>query len=231
MPTKTVELPDIGPVELVKNRRSRSVKISLQPSGAIRVSLPTWAPYQVAIQFALSRKDWIHEHRHSPGMLEPGQTIGKNHSLYFVAKPGTDTPNVQIRNQEITVTHPVQRDYSDPITQKTAQRGAMRALRTEAEELLPPRIRDLAAEHGFECNSISIRQLKARWGSCSSKADITLNLFLMQLPWSLIDYVLVHELCHTKHLHHGADFWAEFEAAMPDARKRRTQMRAYKPSF
>jgi hypothetical protein len=51
----------------------------------------------------------------------------------------------------------------------------------------------------------------------------------MQLPWHLIDYVLLHELVHTKHLHHGKDFWDEFKIALPEARKLQKEMHGYKP--
>ena len=92
-------------------------------------------------------------------------------------------------------------------------------------------LQQLADQYGFAYNSVSMKQLKARWGSCSHKRDITLNIFLMQLPWQLIDYVLVHELVHTKVLHHGQDFWTSFAACLPDAKKRRSELRAYHPYF
>ena len=53
----------------------------------------------------------------------------------------------------------------------------------------------------------------------------------MLLPWDLIDYVIMHELSHTKALHHGSDFWKVFESVMPDAKKRRKEMKNYKPAL
>ena len=226
-----VDIPDIGPVELVKHRRSRSLKISLQPNGSVRVSLPYWAPYEAAIKFAESRKEWISSNRHQTTLLEHGQMIGKSHSLDFVTKPGIIKPSGRQQGNDLVVSLPEGMDYNDSAAQKAARSVAIRALRQEGEALLPDRLQDLATEHGFTYASVSVRQLKARWGSCTNKKDITLNLFLMQLPWELIDYVLLHELCHTKHLHHGPEFWEEFQAAMPDAKQRRTRMRQYKPAL
>lgn len=80
-------------------------------------------------------------------------------------------------------------------------------LKLKAREYLPARLHFLASRHGFEFSSVKISRSKARWGSCSSKKSINLSLYLMLLPDRLIDYVLLHELCHTRHMNHGPEFW------------------------
>jgi predicted metal-dependent hydrolase len=117
----------------------------------------------------------------------------------------------------------------DPEVQKSAHRASIRALRTQAEKLLPVRLKQLADKYDFEYASVSVKQLKGRWGSCDTRGHITLNLFLMQLPWHLIDYVLLHELTHTKQLNHGADFWDEFLSHEPKAKDYRKQIKEHKP--
>lgn len=231
MATKELDIDGIGLVQFVKNRRSRSLKISLQPNGTVRVTLPSWAPYQSAVLFAQSKKEWIEQHRLRPDALEHGQAIGKAHHLYF--KPSADNNSVTARQKGslLIVSFPSSLDSHLPPVQQAARKLAIKALRAEAESLLPDRVALLAEQHGFSFHNVQVRQLKARWGSCNSKREITLNLFLMQLPWELIDYVIVHELCHTEHLHHGADFWEAFEQALPDAKKRRREIRGYKPAI
>jgi predicted metal-dependent hydrolase len=80
--------------------------------------------------------------------------------------------------------------------------------RAQAKALLPTELERLATLHGFKYNSVKIRKTKTRWGSCSSKGNINLSLFLMQLPAHLIEYVLLHELCHTVQMNHSPAFWA-----------------------
>ena len=80
-------------------------------------------------------------------------------------------------------------------------------LRDKAKELLPDKLRQLASLHGFRYTSVRITKSRTRWGSCSSKATINLSLNLMRLPAHLIEYVLLHELCHTIHMNHGHEFW------------------------
>lgn len=80
-------------------------------------------------------------------------------------------------------------------------------LRKQAKEYLPQRLELLASKYGFSYNSVKITKSKGRWGSCSSKKNINLSLYLMKLPPYLIDYVILHELCHTKEMNHGPQFW------------------------
>ena len=80
-------------------------------------------------------------------------------------------------------------------------------LRLEALKYLPDRVHTLAIAYNFTYSSIKISKSKSRWGSCSSKKGISLSLFLMRLPLHLVDYVILHELCHTIEMNHGPKFW------------------------
>lgn len=82
-----------------------------------------------------------------------------------------------------------------------------KALRYEANRLLPDRLMGLAARHGFVCTGVKINNSRTHWGSCTMRKSINLSLSLMLLPWHLIDYVLLHELCHTVEMNHGKRFW------------------------
>ena len=91
--------------------------------------------------------------------------------------------------------------------------------RKVAREVLCRRIGELAQLHNFVYNRISIRKQKSRWGSCSSKDNINLNANLLHLPSELMDYVLLHELVHTRFKNHSKDFWDELETVVPNARQ------------
>jgi len=79
-------------------------------------------------------------------------------------------------------------------------------LRTQAKAYLPGRLSTLAAEYGFTFNRVFIKNNLTNWGSCSTRGNVNLNLRLMHLPSDLQDYVILHELCHLKHLNHGPEF-------------------------
>ena len=88
-----------------------------------------------------------------------------------------------------------------------------------ASNYLLNRLDVLAQLHGFRYNRVSIRNQKTRWGSCSSKNNISLNKKILYLPPELIDYVLLHELVHTKIKNHGKEFWRELDKMVPKSKK------------
>lgn len=97
----------------------------------------------------------------------------------------------------------------------------------EARELLVSRLHQLAERHGFSFKRVSIRRQRTRWGSCSAANNISLNLKLSLLPDELRDFVLVHELVHTKIKNHGQKFWRKLEEIIPGARLLDRQLKAY----
>jgi predicted metal-dependent hydrolase len=99
--------------------------------------------------------------------------------------------------------------------------------RPAARRLLIDRLNQLAKMHGFAYNRVSIRNQKTRWGSCSPKNNISLNINLVRLPGELIDYILLHELVHTRVKNHSRRFWDQMDALLGDARKLDKKLNAY----
>lgn len=91
----------------------------------------------------------------------------------------------------------------------------------EAADFLPQRFDALVAQTGFKPSGLEIKYYKSRWGSCTSKRVIQLNWRLMMVPETVIDYVIIHELCHLKHFNHSKAFWALVEKHCPDHRAQR----------
>ena len=101
-------------------------------------------------------------------------------------------------------------------------------LRKQAKAYLPRRLAELAAEHGFSYNQVRIKHNVSNWGSCSVKGNINLNLNLMRLPQDLQDYVMLHELCHLRHMNHGPKFHALLESICADHLTLRRRLKEYK---
>lgn len=89
-----------------------------------------------------------------------------------------------------------------------------------AKQIIPARVAHYAPLIGVEYGRITIRTQKTRWGSCSSKGNLNFNCLLMLAPPQVLDSVVVHELCHRKHMNHSAAFYAEIERVMPDYKAR-----------
>ncbi|MFC2024800.1 M48 family metallopeptidase [Chloroflexota bacterium] len=103
--------------------------------------------------------------------------------------------------------------------------------KVKAKSMLAARLKYLAVKHGFAYNRVFIRSQRTRWGSCSSKNNISLNMKLIKLPDELIDYVIIHELVHTRKKDHGKTFWAELNKLVGDGKKMSSRLRKYRISL
>ena len=231
MAVKKIALPLVGEVILQNNRRSRHVRIKVVSKQSIRVTLPYWVPYTSAFKFIKSQTNWIVNQQLHFNSLIDKQPIGKAHHLHFQYDFSSQLPSARIKRSEILVTIPGNMLSDDPTAQTTARRACMRALQQEAQNLLPQRMCSLAENHGFTYQKVNTRHLKSRWGSCNQDNVISLNVFLMQLPWQLIDYVLLHELVHTKVHNHSPKYWKVLQQYLPNAKQLRREIRQYHPDF
>ena len=179
-----------------------------------------------------ARADWVRNQRHDRQrpLLSSGQVIGKQHTLLFKR---ADVPAVRSRlgTAVISISYPTTVTADDANVQRSAKTAAVRALRQEAEALLPSRLAAMAANHGLQYRSVNVRSLSGRWGSCDSDRNIVLNLYLMLLPWELIDYVLLHELTHTIVKKHGPAFWQQMEQFDPKTPLHRKLIRDHQPTI
>lgn len=95
------------------------------------------------------------------------------------------------------------------------------ALAEEALKVIPERVEYFAKVIGVTYGKITVRNQKTRWGSCSSKENLNFNCLLMLAPPEVLDYVVVHELCHRKQMNHSKAFWLEVEKVLPDYKEAR----------
>jgi len=227
MATKVINLDDVGPVMLVKRAGNRSLRLSVT-QGGVRVSMPTWTPYVAGESFARKNTAWIVAElaKQTRTSLFSGQRISKVHTLKF--EPSAK-PTSRVTSTSVVIGLPNGEAADSPEAQKRAYEACIRALKREASTLLPPRLKLLSERYDKPFATVVIKQLKRRWGSCDSHQNIALNLFLMELPWDYIDYVLLHELTHTVHMHHGEDFWQELVNMQPRARDLAKVLRKHQP--
>ena len=98
-------------------------------------------------------------------------------------------------------------------------REEIKTLTSQAKTCIPERVKFYAEKIGVTYNNITIRCQRTRWGSCSSKGNLNFNCLLVLLPDEIIDSIVVHELCHIKHMNHSAKFYAEIEKVFPEYKK------------
>lgn len=108
----------------------------------------------------------------------------------------------------VQIVCPPDTDFADPRLQDWLRRSVVEAMRRRAKEVLPLRVEMLARMHGLTYGEVKVNSSTGRWGSCSARGSINLSLYLVLLPLHLIDYILLHELAHTREMNHGPGFWA-----------------------
>lgn len=111
-------------------------------------------------------------------------------------------------------------DGAEPLSPEEIKR-----LSKEALDYIPKRVEYFAPIVGVEYGRITVRNQKTRWGSCSGKKNLNFNCLLMLTNEKVIDYVVVHELCHLKEMNHSKNFWAEVERVLPDYKASRTWLK------
>ena len=108
----------------------------------------------------------------------------------------------------------INEENSTPLTEQD-----IRLLTTRAKRIIPVKVKKYADIIGVDYGRITIRMQKSRWGSCSFKGNLNFNCLLMNAPEEILDYVIVHELCHRKEMNHSPRFWAHVESVLPDYKK------------
>jgi len=146
------------------------------------------------------------------------QAIGR---IYQVEAKETDAPTVAVRAAGLDTI----KIYGCLEDERACQLSLARWLSRQAREHLIPRLQELSSATGLTYQQVFIRQQKTRWASCSRHRNISLNLKLLFLPPSLVDYVLIHELCHLAEMSHSNNFWAEVERHCPGYRKLDARLR------
>ena len=127
------------------------------------------------------------------------------------------------------------RDWLEKTVEKQRKRASERPkeptpaeieiLKRQAKAYIPARVKELETETGLKPTSVKITSAKTRHGSCSSTNGLCFSYRLMLYPKEAIDYVIVHELCHTVHHNHSKNFWSLVEDIMPDYKQRRNLLR------
>lgn len=229
MPQKNFTVSGLGEVLVVKRRGSKNIRLTITPAQLVKVTIPTYVPYAVGVSFATKKVGWINKHISQRPLKMPvsGSHIGKSHRLTIIPVSPDNRLSTAIRQGEITIKIP--EGTGKGAADEKIRKACEKALKLEAEHLLPMRLMEVAQKYNFKYQDVKVKKLKARWGSCNSHQLISLSIYMMQLPWHLIDYVIIHELVHTRHMHHQKDFWDAFEAIMPNAKQLRREIKNYDP--
>jgi predicted metal-dependent hydrolase len=221
-----VHIPDGSdiPYTVRISRRARYARLRISPHDGLIVVVPEHFDRKSIPGLVESRRAWIEkvqgsfDRRRLNGISDNGEALPSEIVLagigesWQVSYHGNDRARVSVHESagsELQVTGAVH--------DETLCRSALEAwLKRRADLRLVPQLERLASIHGFSVSAVSVRKQRSRWGSCSSKGRISLNLKLLFLPPLLVRYIMVHELCHLRHMNHSRRYWAEVARLDPD---------------
>jgi hypothetical protein len=205
-------------IEVVRHRRARRYVVRVADAGTVRLTVPRGASIAGGVRFAERQAAWIARERRRQRAR---------------AEPWRDGQRLWVRGQEtalrVTAATVVCGSEAIPIAGGHADlRPAVEAhLRAQAGRELPPRCLEFARECGVQVMRVAVRNQRSRWGACSTRGVITLNWRLMQMPPSVSDYVIFHELMHLRQPNHSRRFWREVESVCPAWREAERWLRRY----
>lgn len=224
---------EFGKITIRRSPRATQVRVRVAPDGTLRASLPLYAPLFLVKKLLKDSREELRgilEQARPTQSYSDGMHVGKSHSL--IVRPSQLTQvRVSRHGQQIVIELPKGQDINDAAVSRVIRDAVISALRLEAKSYLPKRLDFLSKKYGLYYDKVRFSHASGRWGSCSSSGTISLNIALMKLPFEIIDYVIVHELSHTKHMNHSDSFWQLVAQGDPDFKLHRRLLKNENPSI
>ncbi|MBD8389827.1 M48 family metallopeptidase [Dysgonomonas sp. BGC7] len=230
-----IKVENLGEIKLLSNPRARKI-IVRKKQEYLQLTHPssmTEDYIRRAIEEMKPRLLKLLQQSSAKLLLTPETTFKTfSFELKIIESSTTNNYYLKLKDGLLTISCPVNTQYDAPSVQKTLREMVDKTLRYEANRLFPSKIDKLSALYNFSYSTLTINKSRTRWGSCSSKQSINLSYYCMLLPEYLVDFVILHELCHTREMNHGERFWKLLDSVTSGKAKELTkELRAYKTNW
>jgi hypothetical protein len=176
-------------------------------------------PAEKAEQMILKKAPWILGKLETVGAVQEDAIttgsrmpyLGKSYYVEIIPDPGADGISIEFNHSKFKIYVP-----STDVQQNQIRAATEAFYKAKAVEKIAPRVEQLSSKTNLPITGVSFRKMKKRWGSCTAENKIIINTDSIKLPFTLIDYLVVHELCHTKVKDHSKAFWAELSKHAPN---------------
>ncbi len=227
-------LNEIGVVSIKKRKGIKRISLKVNQKGDVILNIPFLLSFREAEKFLYSKLEWIKKAQLKMAKKRPAKIIYSNenipsthHHEFIIQKTKNGRFFLKFSTGLCEIFIPEEEEISSDKSQQHISKCIIESLRKEAKIILVKRTQELAELNGFSISEIRIKNMRSRWGSCSIKGNVNLNLHLMRLPKHLSDYVILHELVHTRHHNHGPSFWNELNKYVADAKALSKELRLW----
>ena len=203
-----LEINDLQiPIEFRRSERAKRFSMTMDKDLTLRVTIPRRGSERMARAFVQEKSRWIYRMRHQ--LYRKQRAVDAFRSqVFFLGK----VYEIQVRDvadgsSEITFCENKLIIRALNCEEKLAQSMLKRFFQAEARKVILNSLSEYASRYGFEYRQVTIRDQKTRWGSCSSDGNLNFSYRLVMAPLEVVDYVVIHELCHLKEMNHSKRFW------------------------
>tara|TARA_B110000971_G_scaffold118058_1_gene120971 strand:- start:501 stop:1211 length:711 start_codon:yes stop_codon:yes gene_type:complete len=230
---KVLRIQDLE-IKLKKSFKAKNISIKIKPFEGVLVTVPMLVSFKLAEDFVKTKIKWINKNLSKVQKQEQSYTFFSANSsfktrshLVNITTTELSKNTVHIENTNVKVLISKKLSISSEENQLYIRNIILEIWRKEAKEYLPKRVKALAIDHDFNYQKLTIKNTKSRWGSCSFDNNINLSLHLMRISNELIDYVILHELVHTKVKNHSSKFWETLEKHCPNSKILDKELKKY----
>lgn len=211
-------------VEVIRSARRKTMAIQIR-ADIVSIRIPEQLNIKYAQKFVLQKSHWIKRKLAASQIndLEAPKQFIEDESFLFLGESyplklhsSASTDHLQLINDQFQL-----QSKSSVIKKTTIRTAFINWYQQQAEDYLRQKTKHFSTITGLNPSSIVIKSYKARWGSCNIKGDIQFNWKIIQAPNNVVDYLLVHELCHLPHHNHSPAFWQLVALHCPDFKQSR----------
>lgn len=223
---------DLGEIRLVENKRARRI-IVRRKGDHLRLIYPpsvTMSYIEKTITEMKPRLKSLLDRKPENIVFSPQSDFNTfSFRLQITTSLSASNYYMNLKDGILGISCPADTVFEDESVQAIIRISVEKALRYEANRIFPSKVKFFAEKYGFKYTGVKINKSRTRWGSCSSKKSINLSYYCMLLPEYLIDFVILHELCHTVEMNHGDKFWQLLDNASGGRSKELTsELRSFK---
>jgi predicted metal-dependent hydrolase len=206
---------------LKRSKRAKFIRLHISSEKGLEAVLPLRATLNELERFIKAKESWIQKNIHLlTNRKERYNYLGRRVVVFNQYDLFRKTNSYFYKNGKLII--------STPINSKHETLSLFHEwLYDTAKVYLPRRTKQIADSNNFEYSKVRVKRQKTRWGSCSSNGNLNFNFKLLKLRKELIDYVIVHELCHLKEMNHSPRFWSLVEEIIPNYKELRKELRRF----
>ncbi len=212
-------------IDEIKYSKRKTLAIEVKAGGKVLLRAPKGCSRERIERFIQEKRDWILSAKAKMSKIEAPRAQDYHDGATFLFL-GKACPMHFVKNQKSALAFSFEEGLSLPASrQSDAQKLLIAFYRQESRKLASHFINQYASKWNLDVKSLKINGAKTRWGSCSGKNSINFSYRLAMTPIAAFEYVIVHELAHTLHHNHSAEFWHFLSQMLPDYEKRRAWLK------